>query len=327
MKTVMNIKFNTMKKFGIVLILAAIILQAFSQEVISKEKTKEKQDSSLLMAGEKTKVVIGDNLISVEDGKGALKLRVGNRGLNILDSLEGSKKFRFEKYSDNATAYVQDDKQDKRRRNSSRFRGQWAGVEFGFNNYLTADNSFVMPSSIDYMTLHSSKSNCFNLNFAQQSIGITRHFGLVTGLGINWNNYRFDNNNNIEKGPLGVIQELPITDKLEKSKLTTVYLTLPVMAEIQIPVDNHHINIEAGLIGAVKIGSHTKMVYEGGDKVKSNDDFSLSMLRYGPTARIGFENLQVFATYYMTPLFKTGKSPGGYELHPFEIGLAFTFND
>lgn len=316
-----------MKKFGMILMLTAIILQAFSQEIISKEK--EKQDTNAMAVGEKTKVVIGNEFISVEDSPDALKFKVGNRGLNILESLEG-KKVKFEKYTSSDETFIQDDKEDlkaKRSRNKSRFKGHLSGIEFGFNNWLTSDHSFVMPADIDYMTLHSSKSNSFNLNFTQQSIGLTRHFGLVTGLGINWNNYRFDGNNNIEKGPLGVIQPLTVVDPLEKSKLTTVYLTLPVMVELQIPADNHHINIAAGLIGAVKIGSHTKMVYQDGDKVKSNGDFSLSMLRYGPTARVGFENFQVYATYYMTPLFKAGKEPGGHQLYPFEIGLAFTFND
>jgi hypothetical protein len=69
------------------------------------------------------------------------------------------------------------------------------------------------------------------------------------------------------------------------------------------------------------------MKFQNGDKVKSNGDFSLNMLRYGPTARIGYQNFQIYGTYYMTPLFKTGKGPGGYDLYPFEIGFALTFND
>ena len=65
-----------------------------------------------------------------------------------------------------------------------------------------------MPDDIDYMTLHSSKSTNFNMNFTQLSLGLTRHIGFVTGLGLNWNNYRFDGNNNIIKGDNGVIEEL-----------------------------------------------------------------------------------------------------------------------
>jgi hypothetical protein len=68
------------------------------------------------------------------------------------------------------------------------------------------------------------------------------------------------------------------------------------------------------------------MVFEDGDNVKSDGDFSLNLLRYGATARIGYENFQVYGTYYMTPLFKSGKGPGGVDLYPFEIGIAFTID-
>jgi hypothetical protein len=177
------------------------------------------------------------------------------------------------------------------------------------------------------MTLHSGKSSNFNINFSQLSLGLTRHIGFVTGLGFNWNNYRFDGNNSILKGTNGIIEELDPGVNLEKSKLATIFLTLPFMLEIQIPVNNNHLNIAAGPIGAVKLGSHTKMVFQDGRKEKANGDFSLNMLRYGATARVGYENLQLYGTYYMTPLFQTGKGPAGNDLYPFEIGIAFTFND
>jgi hypothetical protein len=316
-----------MKKTGIILMLFAVIVQVSGQE-ITKEKLEENQVAVASDTNVNTKVVIGKNIISLEDSKDALKVRVKNRGLNILESLEGPK-FHFEKYTDNGDSDWQEDKgKDKNRENGRlRFKGHWAGIEFGFNNFLTADKSLVMPPDINYMTLNSSKSNNFNLNFSQLSIGLARHIGIVTGLGINWNNYRFDGNNNILKGADGEIGVLDTIAPLEKSKLTTVYITLPAMLEVQIPVNNHHLNLAAGFIGAVKLGSHTKMKFQDGEKVKSNGDFSLNLLRYGPTARIGYQNFQIYGTYYMTPLFKSGKGPGGYDLYPFEIGFAFTFND
>lgn len=315
-----------MKKTGIFLLLAGIILQAFSQEVVSKEKEDPGKNNP---SDEKTKVTIGDNLFSVEEDKDALHIRIGNKGLEILENLEGNKRFQIEKYDDNDETEISalNNSDDNKRRSNRKFRGHWSGMEFGLNSLLTADRSFVMPDEIDYMTLHTGKSSCFNLNFTQQSFGFTRRIGLVTGLGFNWNNYTFDGNNNIVKGENGVISELVPEGLLKKSKLTTLYLTLPVLMEIQIPTDSKQINLAAGLIGAVKLSSHSKMVFENRDKVKSDDDFSLNVLRYGPTVRAGFENLNIYATWYATPMFKKGKGPGGYELHPFEIGLAFTFND
>jgi hypothetical protein len=313
-----------MKKIGMTILLAALIFQCFNRD-LSAENQDIKKQGTTVNKDENTKVSIGKDLLSVEESDSSINVRVGNRGLNILESLEGSK-FKFERYNKNDET-DQEDKEEDRARRRNRFKGHWAGVEFGFNNYLTSDRSSVMPADINYMTLHTSKSNNFSINFAQLSLGFARHFGILTGLGINWNNYRFSGNNNITTTPLGVIVELDPGGQLDKSKLTTVYLTIPVMLELQIPANSHHLNLGAGFIGASKLGAHTKMKYENGDKVKSNEALSLNQFRYGATARIGYENFQLYGTYYMTPLFLSGKGPNGNDLYPFEIGVAITFNN
>jgi hypothetical protein len=290
----------------------------------AKIQDNENQNTDTLVNQNDAKVEIGSNLISVDENDSSINLKVGNRGLSILESLEGSgPRIDFKKYSDN---YRDSDYRslDHRRR---RFRGHWAGIELGLNSFVTSNNSQVLPDDIGYMTLNSGKSTNFNINFTQLSLGLARHIGFVTGLGINWNNYRFDGNNNIIKGDNGVIEKLDPGADLKKSKLATLFLTLPVLFEMQLPVNHNNLSLAAGPIGAVKLGSHTKMVFENGDKVKSNGDFSLNMLRYGATARIGYGNLQIYGTYYKTPLFEHGKGPGGYDLYPFEIGIALTFND
>jgi hypothetical protein len=312
-----------MKKIGTIILLSAIILNGFCLKAAAESQTAEKQQTNV-NSNESTKVTIGEDLIGVEENDSALNIRVGNRGLSILESLEGTgHKINFKNYShdDQDKDYI--DRENRR----NRFRGHWSGIEFGLNNYVMSDKSMVLPDNIDYMTLHSGKSSNFNINFAQLSMGLSRHIGFVTGLGLNWNNYRFDGNNNIVKGANGVIEELDPGANLKKSKLATLFLHIPIMLEIQIPVHNNNLSIAAGPIGAVKLGSHTKMVFDDGEKVKSNGDFSLNMLRYGATARVGYGNFQVYGTYYTTPLFREGKGPGGNDLYPFEIGVAFTFND
>jgi hypothetical protein len=318
-----------MKKFGIIILLIAIISQGLSSQALANGQEDKKQTTSS-SGDENTKVSIGKDFIKIEEGDSAVNVRIGNRGLTILETLEGKSKVNFEKFdeADNERWDWNQDKSDEENaRKRNRFKGHWSGMEFGFNNYVNSDNSLVLPASVDYMTLHSSKSTNFNINFSQLSLGLGRHIGFVTGLGLNWNNYKFSGNNNIQEGANGVIEMLDPGTSIEKSKLATLYLDLPFMLEFQIPVDNSHLNIAAGPIGAVKIGSHTKMKYQNGQKVKDYGDFSLNMLRYGATARVGYENFQIYGTYYMTPLFRTGKGPGGYELFPFEIGVAFTFND
>jgi hypothetical protein len=315
-----------MNKNYITLLLTVSLLTAFCMRSYAIMQDEESQSGKSL-GNDNTKIVIGNEMVIYEKSDSAFNMRIGDRGLSILETLENGRKIHFEKYDWPNNNTDKEDILSERAKRHRRFKGHWASVELGFANYLTSDNSNSMPEDIDYMTLHSGKSSCFNINFSQLSLGIGRHVGFVTGLGLNWNNFRFDGNNNITKGTNGVIEMLNPGVPLKKSKLTTLYFNIPVLFEFQIPADNHHLNIAAGPIGGVKIGSHTKMVFHDGEKVKSNEDFNLNMFHFGYTARIGYENFQIFGTYYKTSLFKDGKGPGGYDLFPYEIGLSFSFND
>jgi hypothetical protein len=287
-----------------------------------------------------TRVTLGEdslkNILLYEVTPDGRTFRIGNRGIEILEGLEGRgtrmsvKRYDLEDDMEFVSkTYPQDENPKRKVPGRRRFEGHWAGLEIGFNNYLTAEKSMVLPIDDEFMTLNSGKSKSVNINFAQINMGFTRRIGLVTGLGFQMSNYFFEGNNSLSKAPGGMIEPLyPATGIIfDKSKLATRYITLPVMLEIQVPVNyNKHLNIAGGGIGAVKVGSHTKTVYysNGKQKVKDQGDFSLNMLRYGLTARVGYEMIQIYGTYYMTPLFKTGKGP---ELYPFEIGVSFTFND
>jgi hypothetical protein len=333
-----------MKKFGITILLAAIMISGYCKEISAKIQNNEKSDT-LINQDDNTRVSVNGDMIASDKDDTTVNTKSGNGRLSILESLEepgfnyknSGKNEDWDKkdYENDHTRRkvywsginIGDDNENNNHRRRNKFHGHWTGIELGYNNYLSADKSFSMPADIDYMTLHSGKSSCFNINFTQLSMGLTRYIGFVTGLGLNWNNYRFDGNNNIQKGTGGIIEELDPGLNLEKSKLATLYLTLPFMLELQIPVNNNRLHLAAGPIGAVKLGSHTKMVFENGHTVKSYGDFSLNMLRYGGTARVGYGNFQLYGTYYATPLFQTGKGPAGNDLYPFEIGLAFTFNN
>ncbi len=323
-----------MKK--LIMILSAIIflVQGFGQNITSARDSSLKK-TAVADSNDAAKLILGRDLIRIEDNRESVKIKIGNRGLTILESLEADEpRISFDQYhrnekDDRETLLFPDyrnDQRDDKAIRRKRFRGHWAGVEIGFNNYLTPDNSLNLPGNIDYMSLHSGKSRYFNANVAQTSLGLTRRIGFVTGLGVNWNNYRFDGNNNIIKLENGQIEKYDPELLLKRSKLSTLYLTLPFLLEIQLPASCSQLNIAAGPIGAVKLYSYSKMVFDNGDKVRSEDDFSLNMLRYGATLRIGFGNFQIHGTSYFTPLFQTGKAPGGVDLYPFEVGFAFTID-
>ncbi len=262
-------------------------------------------------AGDTSRVKIGD-IVVVEDTGDETIIRIGHKGIRITEDGDDTE-IDFEEYSDD--------------RDKDRFRGHLGGIEFGFNGYSSDRwNTFVDPADADY-NLNTSRSNNFNLVTPCINLGFSPHFGLVAALGLNWNEYYFDKDITLVTNEDGVVHPVPIENPVDKSKLLTTYATLPVMLEWQIPVShNSAINIGAGVTGAIKLGSHTKIKYdmEGDHKEKNHDDFSLNLLRWGATARVGYEMFQVYGTWYLSPMFEQDKGP---ELYPFEVGISLTINN
>lgn len=285
---------------------------------------------------ETARIILGNNLMRIDENDSSLTFRVGNRGLSILESLEGTK-VDFEKYESGKT-YCQDEPrhewEDNKHEHGSfirarHFRGHWSGIEAGFNGYNHVSTS-ALPGQIEYMSLETNNSICFNLNLSQLNIGLSRYAGFVTGIGLNWNNYRFEHRNSIIEGADGVITEYqPVSSvPVKRSKFSTLYLNVPVLLEIQIPASlSNSLNIAGGFIGGLKLNAWTKVVFEDKEKSRLNGDYNLNLLRGGFTARVGYRNFMIYGTYYVTPWFRESKGPDGYNLKPFEIGLAFTFND
>jgi predicted DNA binding CopG/RHH family protein len=105
-----------MKKFRIIILLTAIILQGFSQNAAAEIQNEKKQQNN----DGNTKVNIGRNALSIEENDSSVNVRIGSKGLRILESLEGDK-FRFEKFTDEN--WDQDDSEDNLTR--KRNRGIW----------------------------------------------------------------------------------------------------------------------------------------------------------------------------------------------------------
>lgn len=286
-----------------------VVMQTDSVPVSSNKAVSGKNDTVV--------VELGDEIFSIKGLGEETRIKIGKKEFRVVENDDGVVVFK----SKNNEPYE---------KHHPRFRGHLGGLEFGFNGLLTDFFSTSLSPEDSYFDLNTAKSINWNLLLPCVSIPFTSHFGIASTLGISWNKYRFDGNNSIVKGEDGVIgpyyPEPGIT--YSKSRLLTTYATLPVILEVQIPVAHNHntINIGGGVIGAVKLGSHTRVVYytDGKQKEKHKDDFSLNTFRWGATARVGYEFFQIYGTCYFTSLFEKGKGP---ELYPFEVGMAFTFND
>jgi len=259
-----------------------------------------------------------DESETASDPQDTIKVRIGEKNIEIIEHEDKTSVdiYDNEDEEDDISCVSDEDK---------KFRGHWAGVEIGLNNLLDNSGSLTRTPATSFMELNASRSLNVNLNFAQYSIGFIRNkFGLTTGLGLEFCNYFFSNDNSIGKSN-GSIVTVDTLGGLEKSKLTTTYLRIPVLLEVQLFGNSrsHRLYVSAGVIGGMKLGSHTKIVVDEGEKKsKHSDDFYLNPFRWGLTAHIGYKGVSLYGDYYLTSLFQNNKGP---ELYPFSAGLALTF--
>ena len=102
------------------MVLTAILMQGFSQQASAEKKdTLQKSTPDI----ENTKVVLGDNVVVVDEEEDGLNIRVGNRGLTILESLEGKgPKIDFRKYNDEDSESFDFSDQDNKKKEKTKFQ-------------------------------------------------------------------------------------------------------------------------------------------------------------------------------------------------------------
>jgi hypothetical protein len=317
----LNLRLINMKRLLVIIFACMITLPAFTQEdtvKVNSEVIKVKDEQ-----GKASVIITGEEIIAVDENKDTTKIKIGKKGLSITEDKEGTKI--IIKDLDERKNEKNHESDEHKSHKDKGFKGHWAGFQVGLNNYVNSDFSMSLDNNMNYMDLNTGKSWSYGLNVMQYSFGFgTDKIGMVTGLGIEWSNYIFDKDSTIRQDENGIIQphDVAYLGSVQKNRLQTTYLNVPLLLEFQIPAGKKRIYFSGGLIGGVKLGSNTKIVYkDNGDKrkIKDKNDYNLSALRYGLTARAGYRGLNLFATYYITPLFEPNKGP---ELYPFYIGLA-----
>lgn len=273
--------------------------------------------------GDNVHVIVGDKdnskgvEVITDDWGDTTHIRIGRRNFKVIEG-------------DNGT-YVKYEKEDKSKKWSRSFNAHWAGLEVGMNMFENSDYSIYHSTEYeqygDVFDLRSGKSLSWNLNFMEFAFkNAKKTFGLVTGMGISFNDYAFDLPVTMEKEngygmtiPVNIQQE---NKSVKKSKLHVNYLTVPLLLEIKTPLrmGGSHLSISAGAIGGLYIGSHTKYKYYDKAKVKIQGNYNINQWKYDLTGRLHFGDFTVFANYSMTSLFENNQGP---EIHPLMVGISF----
>lgn len=198
----------------------------------------------------------------------------------------------------------------------------WGGVEFGYNNYVNEDFKFDVPDQYGYLDLRTGKSVCWNVNFFGYGFKLVdEHLMLGTGLGIAFRNYYFSTQDSILVPNASTVSASPATAPWFKNKLSTNYLTVPLMLEYNTSKYNENsFHIAAGMVFNLKMGTNLK-TKSNDIKSKVKNEYNTRTVEWDARVQVGYGVLNLFATYSLNSLFKNDQGP---QLNPmtFGIGLA-----
>lgn len=223
-----------------------------------------------------------------------------------------------------------DEEEDKEPKKTPQRYNHYAGLDIGVNGFVGSNNSLDLQQEAQFLDLNYGKSIVVGLNIWEQYIPIAKEkFGLVTGLGVEYANYDLDRNVDILFNNDSTYAILDPTKSMSKNKFKTTFLNAPFMLETNLGKDaESSFHLAAGAIVGYRLGSKTKQKFkQDGEKYKEKDrgDFNINPWRVSATARIGYGDFTLFATYSLTELFDGNKGP---EVIPFTIGISLlTFGE
>lgn len=217
---------------------------------------------------------------------------------------------------------------NKRRSNSNTSTNWWI-VDLGFANYSDETNyaaaqqsGFVTPEigNKDNLKLRTGKSVNVNIWVFQQKLNlIKRVVNLKYGLGVELNNYRFDDEQvRFSKNPT-LISRDPDLASASKNKLAADYATIPMMLNFNFtPGKRNGFGFSAG-VSVGYLYSARQKIKQDGDKTKLHDDFNLEKWKVSYIGELTLGPVRLYGSMATRSMWEKGLNQT-----PYNVGIRFS---
>lgn len=152
---------------------------------------------------------------------------------------------------------------------------------------------------------------------------ISNSLSFYPAVGLTFEKFDFKDNANYFRQADGsiAVDTLRSSFDIRKNKVAATYLEIPLELRFHPKgtIEGEGFFVGVGVIGGIKMGSHTKIKYREGDnrrKEKLRGNFGLSDFRYGLQARIGWKNIHVFFKKYFSEVYRNKQTVLNNDLQP-----------
>jgi hypothetical protein len=215
----------------------------------------------------------------------------------------------------------------------------WWIFDLGFSNFSDNTNynsaaaqAYAPGSDKSWFELREGKSRNINIWFFMQRLNIVKHVvNLKYGLGIELNNYMFENSVRYIKDPAPGPDPARVTMavfipeiKEKKNKLAADYLTVPLMLNFNFtPNRKNGFGLSAGVSAGYLYSARNKFLTEGNgdkeEKTKVKDDFELERWKLAYVAELSLGPVRMYGSYATKSMYERG-----LDMTPYNFGFRFS---
>ncbi|HET6768171.1 MAG TPA: outer membrane beta-barrel protein [Chitinophagaceae bacterium] len=194
----------------------------------------------------------------------------------------------------------------------------------GFNdktNYGSAEaQAFAPGSNEDWFDLRGGKSRSVNVWVFMQRLNMIKHVvNLKYGIGLELNNYFFDDESiRFQKNPTLITMDNTLKDA-KKNKLAADYLTVPLMLNFNFTPDKSNGFGFSGGISAGYLYSARQKIKISDDKFKVHNDFDLERWKLSYIGELNLGLVKLYGSYAFNSMWEKG-----LDQTPYNIGLRFS---
>ena len=200
----------------------------------------------------------------------------------------------------------------------------WFIVDLGFNNYSDNTNyaspeaqQFAPGSNKDWFNLKNGKSVNVNIWFFMQKVNMIKHVvNLKYGLGLELNNYRYEEDIRFREDPTVVYMDVI---KYTKNKLAADYVTVPMMLNFNFTPKNSGsktFGFSAGVSAGYLYSGRQKYISGETGKEKVKDDFDLRPLKLSYIGELQLGPVKFYGSLATQSMFRKG-----LDQTPYNVGI------
>jgi len=200
----------------------------------------------------------------------------------------------------------------------------WGILDLGFANYRDRTDyasagaqQFAPGGTKDWFKLRTGKSVNVNIWIFMQRINLIKHVvNLKYGLGIELNNYRYEEDIRFKINPTRVIMD---TIHYSKNKLAADYVTVPFLLNFNFtPHRRQDFGFSAGASFGYKYSSRQKFKSPATGKEKTFDDFDMEPWKISYIGELQLGWLKLYGSYAARSMFSKG-----LDQVPYTVGIRF----